>query len=164
MDLIREKLRAKGHHRAQLGGDSSSSSSQTTTNNYSDNRAVSSSDNHSTNTNMFSNNLGGSISVDRSFNTGSFNTTNVSTTDAGAVSAAMTNNSTNTQAVLALAEKLFSGQKDIVTQNQNLAKDLSSNAATAYEGATAQANGNKTMMLVGVAIVGIVAVMAWKYK
>ncbi|AVO42728.1 hypothetical protein C6571_16785 [Simplicispira suum] len=115
---------------------------------------------------MFSNNTGGNISVDRSFNTGSFNTTSVSTveTDHGAVQGALQNNATNTATLFALADKLFSGSRDIVTQNQNLAKDLSSNANKAYEGATAQANGNKTMMLIGVAVVGIVAVMAWKYK
>lgn len=172
MDLLREKLRARGHHRAQFGGDSSSSSSQQTSYSYTDNRSVSSVDNHSTNI-MSGNSGSGNNSIDRSFNTDSFNTYNVSTTvtDHGAVAAgaavaanAMQNNSTNTELLFKLADKLFAGSEKIVTQNQNLAKELSSNANSAYEGATAQANGNKTMLLIGVAVVGIVAVMAWKYK
>lgn len=165
MNLLREKLRAKGHHLAQFGGDSSSSSSQETNYTYTDNRSVSSVDDHSTS--IFSGNSGsGNIAVDRSFNTGSFNTTNTSitATDHGAVQGALQSNATNTQLLFSLADKLFAGSRDIVTQNQNLAKELSSNANSAYEGATAQANGNKTMLLVGVAVVGIVALMAWKGK
>lgn len=165
MDLLREKLRARGHHRAQFGGDSSSASTQETNYTFTDNRAVTSVDDHSTN--IFSGNSGsGDIAVDRSFNTGSFNTYSSSTTltDHGAVQGAMQSNSQNTQLLFSLADKLFTGNKDIVTQNQNLAKELSSNANSAYEGATAQANGNKTMLLIGVAVVGIVAVMAWKNK
>lgn len=165
MDLLREKLRARGHHRAQFGGDSSSASTQETNYTFTDNRAVTSVDDHSTH--IFSGNSGsGDIAVDRSFNTGSFNTYSSSTTltDHGAVQGAMQSNSQNTALLFSLADKLFTGNKDIVTQNQNLAKELSSNANSAYEGATAQANGNKTMLLIGVAVVGIVAVMAWKSK
>lgn len=167
MDLLRERARVRGHHRAQFGGDSSSSSSQETTYNFTDNRSVSSVDNHSTN--ILSGNSGsGNISVDRAFNTNSFNTTTTNTsvtqTDHGAVQGALQSNATNTALLFQLADKLFTGNREIVTQNQTLAKELSSNANSAYEGATAQANGNKTMLLIGVAVVGIVAVMAWRYK
>lgn len=167
MDLLRERARVRGHHRAQFGGDSSSSSTSNISYDFTDNRSVSSVDNHSTN--ILSGNSGsGDIAVDRSFNTNSFNTTNTSTsitqTDHGAVQGALQSNATNTALLFQLADKLFSGNKEIVTQNQTLAKELSSNANSAYEGATAQANGNKTMLLIGVAVVGIVAVMAWKNK
>lgn len=166
MDLLRERARVRGHHRAQFGGDSSSSSTSNISYDYTDNRSVSSVDNHSTN--IMAGNSGGTNTIDRSFNTNSFNTTTTNTsvtqTDHGAVQGALQSNATNTALLFQLADKLFTGNREIVTQNQTLAKELSSNANSAYEGATAQANGNKTMLLIGVAVVGIVAVMAWKYK
>lgn len=168
MNILREKLRSKGHHLAQFGGDSSSTSTQETNYSYTDNRSVSSVDDHSTHVLSGNNTGGGMFSVDRSFNTNSFNTTTTNTsvtqTDHGAVGAALQSNSQNTALLFALADKLMAGQKDIVNQNQTLTKELSAGASAAYEGATEQANGNKTLMLVAVTVVGVVAFVVWKGK
>lgn len=168
MNILREKLRAKGHHLAQFGGDSSSTSTQETNYSYTDNRSVTSIDDHSTQVLSGNNTGGGNFSVDRSFNTNSFNTTNsstsVTTTDHGSVAAALNSNSQNTQLIFALADKLMSGQKEIVNQSQTLTRELSAGANAAYEGAAEQANGNKTLMLVAVTVVGVVAFVVWKGK
>lgn len=166
MDLLREKLRARGAHRACFGGDSSSASTQNTTYNYADNRAVTnvSSDDHSTN--LLSGNNSSAISLDRAFNTNSFNTTTITATDHGAVaagaataSAALQSNATNTELLYKLADKLFQGTSKSVEASQTLTKELSATAQQAYQDATEQANGNKTMLLMGLIVVGIVA---WK--
>lgn len=158
MNLLREKARALGHHRAMGGGDSSSTSSQTTTYQVTDNRSVSSTDSHD------------NYSQDRrQWNDSS--TTTINALDGGAIAAGMSvslealkQNSTNTAALLGTADNLFSKNSDLVRANVALAADLSAKAAEAYDGATAQATGNRTMMLTGLAVVGVVAVMAFGDK
>lgn len=159
MNLLREKARALGHHRAMGGGDSSSSSSQSTNYDVTDNRSVTSIDSHD-------NYSQDHRSDSRQWNDSS--TTNITALDGGAVAAgtsvsleALKQNATNTGALLNAADRLFSGQADLVRANMALAASLTTTAADAYEGATEQANGNKTMLLTGLAVVGVVAVMAF---
>lgn len=177
MNILREKARALGHHRAMEGGDSSSSSSQNTSYNVTDNRSVTSSDSHDnysqdhrqdnrTWTDQRSDNR---VWTDqRQWNDASTSTTTITALDGGAVAAgtsvsleALRQNSTNTGALLTVADRLFSGNVDLVKANMELAGSLTKTAADAYEGATEQANGNKTMLLTGLAVVGVVAVMAF---
>lgn len=139
------------------GGDSSSSSSQSTTYNVSDSRQV-----HSTDARVYTDNRVDSRSYSDSGNT------TITALDGGAIAAsrdvtisALTQNSTNTATLLAAADRLFGRGAEILGANMKLTADLSQTAANAYEGATAQANGNKTMLLVGLAVVGVVAVMAF---
>lgn len=159
MDLLREKARARGHHKAQFGGDSSSTSTQQTTYNVADNRQVNSTDSRSY--------VDSRVTTDSRGYSNSGNTT-VTALDGGAIAAsrdvtisALTQNSTNTGALLVAADRLFGRGAEILGANMKLTADLSATAANAYEGATAQANGNKTMLLVGLAVVGVVAVMAF---
>ena len=159
MDLLREKQRARGHHRAMGGGDSSSASTQNTDYRYSDSRSVTSTDNRTYADNKQDN---------RVLNDSSRTSTNITTTDGGAVAAgsavsveALKQNSLNTLAMFSVAEKLFAGTANIMQANTNLAESLSANATQAYGDATAQATGNKTMMLAGLAVVGVVGVMAF---
>lgn len=156
MNLLREKLRARGHHLAMGGGDSSSASTQTTTYNVSDSRQV-----HSTDSRSYSDSRVDSRSYRDSGNT------NITTLDGGAITAArdvslraLDSNATNTAVLFAAADRLFGRGAEILSANMQLTADLSQTAANAYEGATAQATGNKTMLLGGLAVVGVVAVMA----
>lgn len=157
MDLLREKARCLGHHRAQFGGDSSSTSSQRTDYNYSDSRSVSSSDSHNQ-----------SDSSSRAYANSGNTSTTIKTTDAGAVAAgsqvslaALKQNSTNTQALFALADKLFSGTGQAMEANMALTRNLSQGAQQAYSDATAQATGNKTVIVAGLVVVGAVAFVAF---
>lgn len=193
MDLIREKQRARGHHRAMGGGDSSSASTQNTEYTSIDNRSVVSTDSHDwtdnstdirqdnrTNTNIDSRQDNRTVDWANSGNTSTStsSTTNITATDFGSVQAgstvsieALKQNSTNTQALFNLSDKLFSGTRDMLSQNTQLAENLSEKANKAYEGAgrafenaTAQATGNKTMIYVAMAVVGVVAVMSFYKK
>lgn len=155
MNLLREKARALGHHRAMGGGDSTSSSSQSSTYNVTDNRAVTSVDSHD---DFRQDNR---VFTDQS-------TTTIHALDGGAIAAgaavsleALKQNATNTAALLGAADQLFGKNTDLVRANMTLAADLSAKAADAYDGATAQATGNRTIMLTGLAVVGVVAVMAF---
>lgn len=156
MDLLREKARARGTHRACLGGDSSSSSTQQTEYNYSDSRQVNSNDSRSYNDS-------------RQLHDSS--TTTINTLDGGAIAAArdvsltaIRQNSTNTESLFGAADRLFSRSAQILDANMQLTAELSQTAANAYEGATEQANGNRTMMLAGLAVVGVVGIMAFGDK
>lgn len=162
MNLLREKLRARGHHLACGGGDSSSSSSQTTQYNVSDSRQV-----HSTDSRVYTDSR---VSTDSRSYKDSGNTT-ITTLDGGAIAAsrdlglrAIDQNSTNTAALFAAGNQLFNRGAEILKANMQLTADLSQTAANAYDGATAQATGNRTMLLVGLAVVGVVAVMAFGGK
>ena len=159
MDLLREKQRARGHHRAMGGGDSSSASTQNTDYRYSDSRSVTSTDNR---------NYTDSRQDSRAYANSGNTTTTINAMDGGAIAAgsavsveALKQNSLNTLAMFSVAEKLFAGTANIMQANTNLAENLSANATQAYGDATAQATGNKTMMLAGLAVVGVVGVMAF---
>lgn len=166
MDLLREKLRASGQHRACFGGDSSSSSSSNTSYNYTDNRAVSSVDSHndSRQDNRIFTDSRSNSSTDSSSRV---STTTVTASDFGAISAgqsvsieSLKQNSTNTALLFTLADRLFTGTANTLQANQQLTESLSNNAMQAYDGATAQATGNRTMMLAALAVVGVVGFMA----
>lgn len=156
MDLLRERLRARGQHRACFGGDSSSSSSSNTSYNYSDSRSVSSIDSHDD-----------YRQDNRSFSDSSSKVTTITATDHGAVAAgsalgleALRQNSTNTAALFTVADRLFSSTKNSLDQSAVLAKELSTQAQSSFESAADIATGNKTMLLIGVAVVGMVALMS----
>jgi hypothetical protein len=141
------------------GGDSSSTSSQSTAYNVNDNRAVTSTDSHD---NYSQDNRSDS----RQWNDSS--TTTINALDGGAIAAssavsleAIKQNATSTGALFAAADRLFAGNADLVRANLTLAGNLATTAADAYDGATAQANGNKTMLLTGLVVVGVVGVMAF---
>lgn len=191
MDLLREKQRARGHHRAMGGGDSSSANSQTSNYNLADSRSVSSVDSHDWNdssikTDVRQDNRAYSNTDSRQDNrtvdwgTNSGNTsnatsttavTNVTATDFGSVAAgqavsieSLRQNSTNTAALFGLADKLFSGTQKAMDTNAKMAATLSASANEAYEGAADQATGNKQTMLVAMGVVGVVAAMAFYKK
>lgn len=193
MDLIREKNRARGNHRAMGGGDSSSASTQNTDYNYSDSRSVTSVDSRQDNrvsqwtdastdvrqdNRQYSNtdSRQDNRSVDWGTQSGNTSTsttaiTNVTATDFGSVAAgqavsieSLKQNSTNTAALFGLADKLFAGTQKNLDANAKLAATLSASANEAYEGAADQATGNKTTMLVAMGVVGVVAVMAFYKK
>lgn len=68
------------------------------------------------------------------------------------------NNSTNTEHLLAASELLFSQIGKSVQSSMDLTKSLSSTASAAFSDATAQATGNKQLMMVGLAVIGLAAV------
>lgn len=93
---------------------------------------------------------------------------NIQTSDMGAISAAkdvalagIANNSTNTEHLFAAAEMLFKQTANTLDHNVDLAGKLAGTAQQAYSDAAAQATGNKSLILVGLAIVGIAAVKAF---
>lgn len=158
MNLLREKARARGHHLAQFGGDSSSSSTQNTSYQVTDSRQV-----HSTDSRQYSDS--------RAYANSGNTTTTITAIDGGAVAAgrdvslrAIDQNSTNTAAFFGAADRLFSRGAQILDANMQLTASLSQTAANAYDGATSQATGNRTMLLVGLAVVGVVGVMAFGDK
>ena len=170
MNLLREKARALGHHRACFGGDSSSNSSQTTNNTYTDNRQV----NTSTNTSTSLANSGNTDNSNRS-NTVNTDSSNRSTTinqgDMGAIKAgqeiaglALSNNSTNTALVLALGDRLFTAQNRAMDQNLSMAKDLIGGVQSAYSDATSMASGTKNLVMVGIVVVGLAAALMFGGK
>jgi len=133
------------------GGKSESTNSTQTTTENSDKRAVVD---------------GGSIGVTGDKNSLTTYNTSVDSTsiDAGKqiALAGIANNATNVDHLFAAAEALF-GQaqknQDAVT---TLTGQLAGTAASAYSDATAQATGNKSLILVAIAVVGIAAVMMMK--
>lgn len=134
-----------------LGNDSSSNSSSTTNNttNNIDQRQVNDASN------------GGTVV------SGSNNA--VSTTDHGAVNAgvalgmsALNKNAHAVDTLVSAMEFLASQNQSAFTANQQLTKDLASTAQTAYADATAQAAGNKNIVLAGLVVVAIVGAMALK--
>lgn len=70
----------------------------------------------------------------------------------------LTTNATNTDHLFDLAEVLFKSQQDMQNANLNLTKSLAGTAQTAYADASAQASGNKNLILAALAVVGIAAV------
>lgn len=125
------------------GGDSSSSSTQNTTTNQYDQRAITDA---------------------RQTNTTTNTTTNITALDGGAIDASksialagIANNSTNTAALFAVADKLFSQTAKTLDANTQLAGTLASGANKAYADATSQATGNKNLVYAGLAVVGLAA-------
>lgn len=91
------------------------------------------------------------------------------TTDAGAVAAgsqlgmvSLKQNSLNFDSLLAVADNLFSSQRKTTDANLAMAGQLSSAAQNSYSDATAQATGNKSLILAALAVVGVVAFMSMK--
>lgn len=132
------------------GGDSSSSSSQTTNYNQYDQRSITDArqNNETTNTTTTINALdGGAIDASKSI-----------------ALAGIANNATNTANLLAVADRLFTTQRQIVDANAQLSNSLA--GATLQNTATAESTTavNKTMIYAGLAVAGIVAVTMWKKK
>lgn len=101
-------------------------------------------------------------------NRSTVNTTTVTSVDSGSVLsgekialAGLSNNNTNTALVLALADNLFKGTQDTMRANVSLARDLAGGASAAYSDATSQASGTKNIVMVGLAVVGLAAAMAF---
>lgn len=91
----------------------------------------------------------------------------INTSDQGAIKGAsdialgaITSNSTNVDHLLATADHLFTQQQAALDANTTLTKDLAGTAQTAYADASAQASGNKNLILMGMAVVGVVAFAA----
>lgn len=119
------------------GGSSSASTSTSTETNNIDNRSV----------------LDGNAQGVSVVGTGN----SISLTDHGAVLAALTANSTNTDHLLATAEHLFTQQQDALDANVDLTGKLAATAQQAYADAANQASGNKQLILAAMAVVAIVA-------
>lgn len=159
-----------------FGGDSSSSSAvtntQTTNTSYQDNRQAidNRQSNTTTNTNIGSGNIGSTLTDVGNVETNSRNVTTVTLSDSGAIAAgkgiaeaALAGNSNTTASVLDLTKILFSKSQQSLDANVQLAGQLASGANQAYSDATAQATGNKSLILAGIAVVGIVGFMAFKH-
>lgn len=91
----------------------------------------------------------------------------INTSDQGAIKgasdialASIGSNSTNLDHLLATADHLFTQQQSALDANTNLTRDLAGTAQTAYADAAAQASGNKNLILMGMAVVGVVAFTA----
>lgn len=145
----------------QFGGDSSSSSASsntsynTTTTNNTDARMVL--DNGS----FGLSNHGGTLAYSQTDNS-----TKIST-DQGAVSAGrdialagLNTNANNVDHLLQVADHLMTQQQSALDANVNLTRQLAGTAQTAYADASAQAAGNKNLILAGMAVVAVVGVMA----
>lgn len=140
--------------------------SQTTNNILTDNRSISDSRNYSTVTQLGSGNNGSTVQMSDIGNTESNSrnvtttttTNNIQTTDAGAIAAGQN----IAQSSLDLAKVLFSKSQQTLDANVQLAGELASGANQAYSDATAQATGNKSLILVAIAVVGLVAVVFLK--
>lgn len=132
------------------GGSSQANTTTTTTTQNTDKRMV----------------LDGS-SVGVSADGGSAVTINNTSTDQGAIKgagdialAAIGSNSTNFDHLLATADHLMTQQQSALDANTSLTRDLAGTAQTAYADAAAQASGNKNLILMGMAVVGVVAFTA----
>jgi hypothetical protein len=158
-----------------LGGDSSSNSSSTQNTNYTlnDSRSVSDSRDYSnsgnTTTNTFTGGVGNGVGNTTTNSGNTTTTTSVTMTDQGAVAAGkavaiagMAQNSTNYDSLLAVADNLFAQTKKTTDANLTLAGSLSGGAQKAYADATSQATGNKTVILLAIAAVAIVAFAAMR--
>lgn len=157
-----------------FGGDSSSSSAvtntQTTNTSYQDNRQAIDNRQSNTTTNIGSGNIGSTLTDVGNVETNSRNVTTVTMSDQGAIkagqeiaNAALAGNSNTTASVLDLTKILFSKSQQSLDANVQLAGQLASGANQAYSDATAQATGNKSLILAGIAVVGIVGFMAFKH-
>jgi len=146
----------------------STTNQQTTNTSYADNRSVSDNRNYSTMTAIGSGNVGSTLSDIGNTETNSRNVTNTTTntsvvaTDFGAVQGALASNASTTQGALDLAKVLFSKSQDTLDANVQLAGQLASGANSAYSDATAQATGNKSLIMVAIAAVALVAVVMLK--
>ena len=158
-----------------FGGDSSSATTNQQTNQVwnTDNRTVS--DNRSydtvtnTTTSIGSGNVGSSLSRVGNVESNSNNVTTITQSDQGAIaagaaiaSAALSGNSGTVASVLDLTKFLFSQGQKSLDANVQLTGQLASGASQAYSDATAQATGNKSLILVAIAVVGLAAVFMFK--
>lgn len=91
----------------------------------------------------------------------------INTSDQGAIQgagkialASISSNSTNVDHLLATADHLFTQQQAALDANTTLTRDLAGTAQTAYADAAAQSSGNKNLILMGMAVVGVVAFQA----
>ncbi len=134
-----------------------------------DSRSVTDARDSSVNTNIGSGNSGSTLSDVGNVETNSRNVTNVTQSDSGAIaagaaiaSAALTGNSSTVANVLDLTKILFSQQQKSLDANVQLTGELARGANTAYSDATAQATGNKSLILVAIAVVGMAAFFMFK--
>lgn len=147
------------------GGSSSSATSSNTTTTNKDNRQVL--DGGSVGVSGDRNTLG--ISSNTTTNT-TTNTT-VNTVDSTSVAAgrdvalsALATNATNVDHLLGASEQLFSQIGKNLEGAANLTSTLAAGAQSAYSDATAQATGNKQLMMVGLAVIGLAAVATMGHK
>lgn len=150
-----------------FGGDSSSANATNNTTNNTDARKVFDA----------SGAAGNSLILDIG---GNGNALSVMTTDYGAISGAvdiaktgisgavdisktaLNTNANNVETLMSAAEHLFTQQQASLDSNITLTKALAGTAQQAYSDATSQASGQKNLILVGVAVVGIVAFASLK--
>ena len=134
------------------GGKSKSDSSTTTTTNNTDKRLVVD---------------GGSLGISND-GTLTYQDNSVKT-DAGAVTAGkdialagINANATNFAHLVEAGQVLVSKQIDAITQSQRLTGDLTSKVAAAYSDAASHADGNKNLVVAGLAVVAVVAFASFK--
>lgn len=162
-------------HGSDTGPVSTNTNTQTTNTTNVDSRSVADNRNYAnttTNT-LASGNIGSTLSDIGNTETNSRNvtTTNITQSDSGAIaagaaiaSAALTGNAGTVASVLDLTKVLFQQSQKSLDANVQLTGQLASGANQAYSDATAQATGNKSLILVAIAVVGIAAVFAFKHK
>lgn len=143
--------------------DPTTTNTQTTNTTQIDNRSVVDSRNYSTVTAIGSGNIGSTLTDVGNTETNSRNVTTVTLSDSGAIAAgkdianmALAGNSNTTASVLDLTKILFSKSQETLDANVQLAGQLATGANQAYSDATSQATGNKSLILVGIAVVGLV--------
>lgn len=132
-----------------FGGDSSSASTTQSTTNNTDKRQVLD---------------GGAVGVS---NDGG-GTISLALTDQGAVrggldtaNRALASNATNFEHLLSAADALYSKTQSSLDANVKLAGTLAGTAQTAYADAANQASGNKSLIMVAIVVVGVVAALAF---
>lgn len=148
-----ENRHSPGGRACPMGGGGGSSSSATTNNTYNtDQRVVADGGSH-----VISTGAGGTSTV------------SVNMIDSGAIAgagqialASIGANNTNLDHLLATADKLFSTAANSQQASVELTKTLAGTAQTAYADASAQAAGNKNLILAGMAVVAVVAVQAMR--
>ncbi len=157
--------------RGSVGPATTTTNTQTTQTQNVDNRVVQ--DNRSwdtiTNTSIGSGNVGSTLSRVGNVETNSNNVTTITQSDSGAIaagaaiaSAALTGNSGTVASVLDLTKTLFAASQKSLDANVALTGQLAGSANQAYSDATAQATGNKSLILVAIAVVGLAAVFMFK--
>lgn len=157
--------------RGSVGPATTTTNTQTTNTQNVDNRVVQ--DNRSwdtiTNTSIGSGNSNSSLSRVGNVETNSNNVTTITQSDSGAIaagaaiaSAALTGNSGTVASVLDLTKVLFQESQKSQDANIQLTGQLAAGASQAYSDATAQATGNKSLILVAIAVVGLAAVYMFK--
>jgi len=80
---------------------------------------------------------------------------------AGLLSSASSNQSADFRSLLGATTLLAQQAYGAMNSNLGLAKDLNQASQTAYSDASQQAAGNKNIVLVGMAVVGLAVVMMW---